>query len=80
VVSNMVVADVVEEESAHPAKQRTIDSCGCAAKERPFTLPVVGDGGVGVVEVSEHDDPVVDEEVRNHVIFEEEVGAHIDEE
>ena len=60
-MSNVVVADVVEEESAHPSQKRPIYGSSSAAKERPFSLPVVGDSRVGVVQKSEHDNPVVHE-------------------
>ena len=53
-VSNMIVADVVEEETAHPSKQRPIDSGSRSSKESPFVAPVMRDGGVRVVEVSKH--------------------------
>lgn len=59
--TNVVVGDVVEEEAASPAQERPVNGRGCAAEERPLLLAVVGDGGVRVVEVGEHHNPVVGE-------------------
>lgn len=60
-MGNVVMAYIVEEESAHPSEERPVDGSSSATKEGPFTLPVVGDGGVGVMQEGEHDDPVVHE-------------------
>jgi hypothetical protein len=60
-VGNMVVADVVEEEATHPSEKRPVNGSSGATEERPLSLAVMGDGGVGVVQESEHNDPVVDE-------------------
>jgi hypothetical protein len=57
-VRDVVVANVVEEEPAHPAKKGPVDGCGSSAKERPFSFPVVRDGGVRVVQECEHDNPI----------------------
>ena len=48
------MTDVVEEEATHPAEQGSVDCGGSSSKERPFVAPVMGDGGVRVVEVSKH--------------------------
>jgi len=65
----MVVGDVVEEESAHPAHEGSVNGGGSTAEESPGILAEMGHGGIGVVEESEHDDPVVGEEIRNEIIF-----------
>lgn len=52
----MVVGDIVEEEATLPAKEGPVDGGGSAALEVPFLSAVVGEVGVGVVEVGDHDD------------------------
>lgn len=59
-VGNMVVADVVEEEATEISEKRPVNGSSGATEERPLSLAVVGNRGVGVVQESEHDDPVVD--------------------
>jgi len=49
----------VEEETADPAEKRSVDGGDGTADEGPLFLAVVRDARVGVVEVCEHDDPVV---------------------
>jgi len=51
----MVVTDIVEEEPAHPAKKGPVNRGGSTAKERPFSLPVVGNCGIRMVQIREHD-------------------------
>lgn len=59
----------MQEEAASPAHQRSINGGSGASEESPGVLSEVGHGGVGVVEESEHDDPVVGEEVGDQVVL-----------
>lgn len=59
----------MQEEATHPAHERAIDGCGGTAQEGEGVIAEVGHGGVGVVEVGEHDDPVVREQVRDEVVL-----------
>ena len=56
---NMVMADVVEKESAHPAQEWSVNSGSGTPQERPFSLPVVRDRWVGVVKEGKHNNPVI---------------------
>jgi len=67
VVSDVVVRDVVKEETTCPSQKWPVDSRDSATKKRPLLVSVVSNGGVRVVEVSQHDDPVVGEQVRDEV-------------
>ena len=58
---DMVVRDVVEEESPDPAKERTVNCGHDTAQERPLALAVVWDRWVRVVQERAHHDPVVAE-------------------
>lgn len=71
-MGNVVMADVVEEEPAHPSEKRPVDGSSSATKEGPFTLPVMGDGGVGVMQEGEHNDPVV------HKLEENQLSARVE--
>jgi hypothetical protein len=51
--------NVVEEEASDPSHERTVDGCHGSAHERPGLSPVVWDGRVRVMQVCQHDDPVV---------------------
>ena len=66
---NVVVGYVVQEETAHPSQQGAVDSGDGSAEEGPCVLSEVGHGRVGVMEVSEHDDPVISKKVRNEVVL-----------
>jgi len=70
-VSNVVVGDVVEEETSYPAEKGAVDGTDCAAEEGPFIFPVVWHCGVSVVEEGEHYNPVIGEQVGNKVDREE---------
>jgi len=70
-MGNMVVGDVVQEETSHPAHEGAIYSRGGTAEESEGVVAEMGHGRVGVVKVSEHDDPVVGKSIRNEVILEE---------
>lgn len=53
------MGDVVEEETTGPAEKRSVDGGDGTADKGPLFLAVVRDARIGVVEVREHDDPVV---------------------
>jgi hypothetical protein len=55
----MVVRNVVQEEASSPSQERSVDGGNCTTEEGPLFATEVGDGWIGVVEVREHDDPVV---------------------
>lgn len=71
VVDDVVVGDVVEEETSLPAEEVTVDGSGGTTLEGPFLLAVVGEHGVGVVEVGDHDEPVADAEPGETVVFDD---------
>lgn len=50
---------VVEEEASSPSEKGPINSGDGTSEERPLLVTVVGDSGIGVMEISQHDDPVV---------------------
>lgn len=56
VMDNMVVCHIVEEETALPSKEVPVDSCSCSTLEVPFLATIVWQRGIGVVEVSDHND------------------------
>lgn len=70
-VRDVVMRDVVEEEAASPTQERPVYGADGTAEEAPLLVAVVRDGRVRVVEVREHDDPVVGEDVRHEVELEE---------
>ena len=55
-MDNVVVCDIVEEETALPSKKVPVDGCSRSALKVPFFATVVGQRRIGVVEVSDHDD------------------------
>lgn len=54
-MGHMVMADIMEEESARPAEQRAIDCCGSTSQESPRAFAVVRDRRIRMVQESEHD-------------------------
>jgi hypothetical protein len=58
-VSDMIVADIMEEEAAHPSKKWAVDCSSSTTKEGPFALPVVWNRWVRVMQKGKHNDPVV---------------------
>jgi len=76
-VSNMVMRDVVKEETTSPTQKWPVNSGCSATEEGPLLVAVVSDGWVGVVEVGKHDNPVVGEQVRNEVKFDEVAKANL---
>ena len=69
VMDDMIMRNIVEEESSLPPKEITIDSSSCTALESPLVLPVVGHFGVGVVQVSDHDKPMGDLKPRDTIVL-----------
>lgn len=61
---DVVVADVMEEEPSHPPKKRSVDGTNCASEEGPFSLPIMRNGGIGMMEEGEHHNPMVDELIK----------------
>ena len=57
----MIVANIVEKEPPKPPEKGSIDGRGGAPKEGPFSLAVMRNSGIGVVQVGEHDYPSWDE-------------------
>lgn len=55
----MVMGDVVEEETTRPSQQRPVDGRDSATEERPLPVTEVRNSGIGVMEVGQHDNPVV---------------------
>lgn len=68
-VANMVV-QVVDD-----GTERAIDGAGSAALEVPLVVAEVGDGGVGVLEISDAHDPGVNAQVGDAVVHEDGQGA-----
>ena len=75
-MGDVVVGDVVEEESSSPAQKRPVDGGDGPTNEGPGIFAEMGHGGIGVVEVSQHNDPVVGQQVRDGIVFDDggEVG------
>ena len=57
----MIMRYVMEEESTHPTEKRSINGRYGATQERPFPVSIVRDSRVGMLEVRDHDDPVIGE-------------------
>ena len=64
-VGNVVVRNVMQEEAARPTEKRSINSRDGTSNKGPCVLAEVRHRRIGVMQVSEHDDPVVREEVRD---------------
>ena len=52
VMDNVIVCDVVEEETTLPSEERTVDRARCTTLETPFTLAVVRKALVGVMKLN----------------------------
>ena len=68
-VSDVVVADIVQEESPNPAQKRPVNGGDRATEESPSILAEVGHCGIGVVQIGKHHDPVVCEQVWDGVVL-----------
>lgn len=62
----MVMADVVEVYTSSPAQERPVNGWKSTSEVRPLTVPVHRNGGIGVMKVREHDNPVV-QKLNNHI-------------
>jgi len=61
------LADTVQNVTADGAHESSVDGRESTSREGPFLGRVVGKDGVSVLEVGDHDEPVVDVEVRDKV-------------
>jgi len=71
VVDDVIVCDVVEEETTLPPKERSVDSARCTTLEAPFTLAVVRKALVGVMKVGDHNEPMGDAEPWEGVVLDD---------
>ena len=56
VVDDVIVCDVVEEETTLPSEERTVDGARCATLEAPFTLAVMRKALVGVMKLTDKEE------------------------
>lgn len=70
-VDDMKMCNTVEEEIAHRAQKVPIDRGSRATRIRPFRVAVMWQHGVGVVEVGDHDEPVVHTEPWDTVVLDD---------
>ena len=68
-VNDVEVGDAVEEEVAHPAEKVAVERCGSTTGKRPLFSTVVRKLRIGVVEVGDHDKPVIHTQPRNAVVL-----------
>ena len=54
-MNDMEVRDIMKEEAALPSEERPVDGGSGTTLEVPFLAPVVGESGIGVMEVGDHD-------------------------
>lgn len=71
VVDDVEVSDTVEEEVSLPAEEVPVDGRSGTAGVAPGITAVVGDDGVGVVQVGDHDEPVSHQEPGDTVHLED---------
>lgn len=69
VMDNMIVCNVVQEETPLPAQEGPVDSAGCAALEGPCSLSVMRKSFVRVMEIGYHNEPMGDAKPWDTVIF-----------
>ena len=55
-MNDMEVRDIMEEEAALPSEERPVDGGSGTTLEVPFLATVVGESGIGVMEVGDHND------------------------
>lgn len=70
-VNDVEVGDAVKEEVAHPTEEIAVKRCCSTTRERPFLAAVMGQLRVGVVEVGDHDEPVIHAEPRDTVVLDD---------
>ena len=66
-MDDVIVRDIVEEETTLPAEEITVNSASSTTLVVPLILAVMREFGVGVVEVSDHDEPVRNKEPRDAI-------------
>lgn len=71
VVSDVSLSDSVHEVRADGTKEVSVDGAESATDEVPLVGAVVRELRVGVLKVGDHDEPVVDSEVRNTVVLDD---------
>jgi hypothetical protein len=58
-ITYVVVRNIVQEEAPSPSQEWPVNRGDGASEEGPLPVAKVGDGRVGVVQVREHDNPMV---------------------
>jgi hypothetical protein len=71
VVDDVVVGDIVQEETALPAQEIPVNSARCATLVAPLLVAIMGKQGVGVMQVGDHDEPMGDGKPGNAVVFDD---------
>jgi len=71
VMCDVIVRDVVQEESSLPSNEWTIDSRSSTTQESPSVVAEMRHRWIGVVKVGEHDDPMIGPDVRDEVELDE---------
>ena len=70
-VGDVVVRHVMEEETASPTEEWSVDGGNGATDESPRVLAEVRHRRVGMVKIGEHNDPVVRQQVGNSIILDD---------
>lgn len=68
VMDDMEMSNIVEEETALPSKEVTVDGSSSTALEVPLLAAVMGQSRVRVVKVSDHDDCLINEMFVSEII------------
>jgi hypothetical protein len=58
-MTNMVMRDVVEEETSSPSQKGPVNGGNGSSEERPLLVAIMGNGGVRMMEIGKHNNPVV---------------------
>jgi len=66
---NMVVCDIVQEETTLPAKKVPINGCRRTALKVPLSGAVVRQFGIGVLQVGDHSEKVIKKKPRNQIVL-----------
>jgi len=64
---DMIMRDIVEEVTAHPAKEGAVNRCRGTTKERPAPLAEMWQDRVGVLQKNQGNDPMIGQEIWNYV-------------
>lgn len=70
-MDDVEVGDTVEEEVTHPAEEVTVEGRSGTTRVGPLLAAVVGQLGVGVVEVGDHNEPMVHAEPWDTVVLDD---------